>query len=103
MRLTKTAYYYGDKGEYLGNDQFGRPVYGDPKMYPFEMEIEPYSTELARTQYGIVVEVNYRLYTYPNTNLKLETKINYNGSKFMITKVWDYDRHYELLIKKLLD
>lgn len=100
MRLTKTAYIAGDR-ELVGYDQLGRPVYGEPVMIPFEMEIEPYSTELAKTQYGVFAEVNYRMFTNPNPNLTLGTEIIYRDEEFQIQKVWDYDKHFELLIKKV--
>jgi hypothetical protein len=103
MRLTKTAYYYSGNGELLGYDGFGRPVYGEPEKLPFKMEIEPYSTELAKTQYGIFADVNYRMFTKPNSILTLGTTIIYRDEEFEIQKVWDYDRHYELLINKVGD
>lgn len=101
MRLSKTAFYYSGKGELLGYDDWGRPLYGDPQQIPFQMEIEPYSSELAKTNYGITVEVNYRMFTNPDSNLKLGSEIKYREEEFEIQKVWDYDRHYELLIKKV--
>lgn len=100
MRLTKTAYLFGDKGEYLGRDSHGRPIYGDPKPdIPFKMEIEPFSPKLAETQYGVFVEVRYRLFTYPDSRLKLNKEFVFKETIYKITQIMDYEKHFEVLVK----
>jgi hypothetical protein len=107
MRLTKTAYLFGEDKLLLdenGNpvkDPLGRPVVvpGKPDI-PFPMEWEPYSTELAKTQYGTFVEgINYRMFTYPDERLTLGTEFLYKDNTYQIREVKDFDRHYEILVQ----
>lgn len=101
MRLTKTAYLFGNEGQFIGNDPYsGRPIYADPKPeYPFVMEFEPYSADLAKVQYAInVVDIRYRMFTYPDERLTLNTEFVYKNKRYKIVYVMDYDMHYEVLI-----
>jgi hypothetical protein len=98
MRLTKTAYLFGE-GELLGYDDFGRPVFGNPEKIPFKMEMEPYSQAKAEYDYGVFVAVQYRLFTKPDSRLKLNEEIEYKNKIYSVQEVKDYDKHYEVLIK----
>jgi len=102
MRLTKTVYLLAEGEEVLvGWNDFGEPIYETiPVRIPIQCEIEPYSSKLAENRYGIVVDVQYRLFTKPDARLKLGEKIEYRNENYTITGVMDYDRHYEVLIKK---
>jgi hypothetical protein len=99
MRLTKTAYLYGER-EIIGYGDFGRPIYGNPEKILFKMEIEPYSAEKAQYDYGTFVTAQYRLFTKPDSRLKLNEEIEYKGKIYSIADPpKDYDKHYEVLIK----
>jgi phosphoribosylpyrophosphate synthetase len=100
MRLTKTAYLYGN-AQVISYDEFGRPIYGDPQKIPFSFEKEPYSSEKAQRDYGVsVVSVQYRMFTNPDTSLQINKEIEYNGKVYSIADPpKDYDNHYEILIK----
>ncbi|WP_243356873.1 hypothetical protein [Bacillus litorisediminis] len=99
MRLTQTAYLFGEYGELIGYDDWDRPVYGDPlPEIPFLMELEPFIPELAKTQYGIFVEVRYRMFTEPNESLNLNTEFVFNGQRLKITEVLKYKRHFECMV-----
>lgn len=102
MRLTKTVYLLVEGGEQIvGWNDFGEPIYETVfEKIPIQCEIEPYSSKLAENRYGIIVDVQYRLFTKPDEHLKLGEKIEYKDKNYTITGVMDYDRHYEVLIKK---
>lgn len=104
MRLTKTLYIL-DKVQSetpTGTDEFGREEYGfiDTKI-PFLGEVEPFSNRLAETSYGLFVDCTNRLFCEPNVKIKLKTFIEYNGQEFEITECMEYDRHFEVLMKKV--
>ncbi|MCG6796352.1 hypothetical protein [Geobacillus sp. YHL] len=101
MRLTKTVYLLGEGEEVLvGFNDFNEPIYETiPTRIPIQCEIEPYSSKLAENRYGIIVDVQYRLFTKPDERLKLGEKIEYDKN-YTITGIMDFDRHYEVLIKK---
>ncbi|UOQ47740.1 hypothetical protein MUN88_17050 [Gracilibacillus caseinilyticus] len=104
MRLTKTMYVI-DKSEreVIDLDPLGNPIYGEGEIiyHPIRCEIEPYSSELARTRLGLTVDVTHRAFCYPNDLLKLNVPIKYDGSgNYKITELLRYDKHYEVLIKK---
>jgi hypothetical protein len=102
MRLTKTVYLLVEGGKQIVDyNDFGEPIYETVfKRLPIRCEIELYSSKLAENQYGILADVKYRLFTKPDTRLKLGEKIEYRNENYTITGVMDYDRHYEVLIKK---
>jgi hypothetical protein len=102
MRLTKTVFLLGEGEEQIvGWNDFGEPIYETiPTKIPIQCEIEPYSSKLAENRYGIITEVQYRLFTKPDERLKLGEKIEYKDKNYTITGVMDYDRHFEVLIKK---
>lgn len=112
MRLTKTLYII-QEGEpvYLGDDWRGVPIYGDaPIVYnPFKGEIEPFSSELAKTRLGLFVDVTNRLFCKPNSGITIGTQIAYNDQnvdnfgdyeRYTVTECLRYDKHYEVLVKK---
>jgi hypothetical protein len=102
MRLTKTVYLLGEGEEVIVSyNDFGEPIYEMiPTRIPIQCEIEPYSSKLAENRYGIIVDVQYRLFTKPDERLKLGEKMEYKDKNYTITGVMDYDHHYEVLIKK---
>lgn len=105
MKLDKTAYFFEqeltDTGE---EDRFGRPIYeyGEMKFIPFQMEYEPYSPDLAKNDYGInVVNVTFLMYTYPDKRMELDAEFIYESTKYRITYIMAYDKHYEVFIKDI--
>jgi hypothetical protein len=102
MRLTKTVYLLIEGGEQIvGWNDFGEPIYETVfEKIPIRCEIEPYSSKLAENRYGILADVRYRLFTKPDARLKLGEKIEYRDENYTITGVMDFDRHYEVLMKK---
>lgn len=103
MRLPKTFYtIHETKGELLGHDHFGRPVYGEPstEYREFKGELEPYSSKLAETNYGLFVQVTNRLFCEPNPNIFLTSKVLYEEEVYTVTEYLTYDKHFEVLIKK---
>lgn len=109
MRLTKTLFtievtqdYLRDENGDIIRDQDGRPVFGETETRtPFLGEIQPYSARLAETTYGVMVDVQNRVFCYPNEKLTLGTSIEYKGKKFEVTECMDYETHYEVLMKKV--
>lgn len=105
MRLTKTLYLIRNETPILDYDRLGNPIYGDPVIFydPIPCEVEPYSNELASTRYGVFVDCTDRAFTKPDERLTLNIPIRYDGSdNYKITEVMEYDRHFEVLIKKVL-
>lgn len=103
MRLTKTLYtIHETEGELIGYDPFGRPVYGDSQIEyrPFRGELEPYSSKLAETTYGLFVQVTNRLFCYPNSNILVGVKIRFNNEDYEVRECLRYDKHFEVLIRK---
>lgn len=98
MRLTKTAYILSE-GEIIGYNAFDEPIFGEATTDPFFMEWEPFSTKLAESSYGVTVDVQYRMFTYPNEKLKINQDIVYQNKKYKITEVKDFDKHYEVLVR----
>jgi hypothetical protein len=103
MRLTKTLYIIKEEesAEPIYYNDFGEPVYGviETKT-PFQAEIEPYSNTLANNRYGVSVDVTNRLFCKPNPDILLGTLIEYNNIKYSVTENMQYDRHFEVLMKK---
>lgn len=102
MRLTKTVYLLQEGEEQIVDyNDFGEPIYETTyERIPVQCEIEPYSSKLAENRYGIIVDVQYRLFTKPDERLKLGEKIEYKDKNYTITGVMDFDKHYEVLMKK---
>ena len=105
MRLTKTLYIINKalSDTPNGTDEMGRPVYGeDSTITAFLGEVEPFSNKLAETRYGLFVDVTNRVFCLPNELIKLNCDIEYNGQNFIVTECMQYDRHFEVLLKKVL-
>lgn len=102
MRNTKTVYLLVKNGEQLvGYNVFGEPIYEATfEKILIQCEIEPYSSKLAENRYGIVTDVQYRLFTKPDSRLKLGEKIEYKDKNYTVSGVMDFDRHYEVLMKR---
>jgi hypothetical protein len=103
MRLPKTLYIVEmiQSEEPTSIDPFGQAIYGEiPEKTPLLGEVEPYSSKLAETQYGVFAEVHNRLYCYPNPNIKFHTLIEYEDELYKVVECMKYDRHYEVLLKK---
>ncbi|WP_404443438.1 hypothetical protein LG307_14765 [Sutcliffiella horikoshii] len=103
MRTPKTFYtIHETEGELLGHDHLGRPVYGDPttEYRKFKGELEPYSSKLAETNYGLFVQVTNRLFCEPNPNILTTSQILYKDEIYTVTDYLQYDKHFEVLIKK---
>ncbi|WBL16374.1 hypothetical protein [Sutcliffiella sp. NC1] len=103
MKLTKTLYtIHETEGELIGYDPLGRPVYSPPSIdyRAFKGELEPYSSKLAETTYGLIVQVTNRVFCYPNENILIGVKIRYNNEEYTVTECLRYDKHYEVLIRK---
>ncbi|MEH7416067.1 hypothetical protein V7266_12360 [Neobacillus drentensis] len=104
MRLTKTLYIVENiqSDTPSGVDEFDRPIYEDvPRKTPFLAEVEPFSSRLAESQYGVSVEVSNRVFCLPNDKIRIQSIIEYNGLEFEVTEMTTYDNHYEVLIKKV--
>jgi hypothetical protein len=100
MRLTKTAQFIEevDTGQ---TTPYGEPIVEKTLGESFEMEIEPFSAELAKNSYGVIADVTYRMFTYPNEKIFLGNDFVYNGWKFKIEAVKDFDKHYEVLVDRV--
>ena len=102
MRLTKTVYFFEEDGEVLvGYDWLNEPIYEKTyKKTSIECEIEPYSSKLAENTYGIIADVQYRLFMKPDERLKMGETIEYQNENYTITGIMKYDKHFEVLMKK---
>lgn len=101
MRLTKTLYIVTEEEstEPIGYDSLGRPIYGTTIVKTsFDGEVEPFSSQLASTNYGLTANVTNRVFCLPNDSLVLNQHIEYNGEDYTLTGLLKYDRHYEVLI-----
>lgn len=104
MRLPKIIYIIEEiQGELVGFDQLGRPIYGEPTILktPISSEVEPFSSKLAETRYGVFVDVTNRVFCKPHEKIVLNQEIEFENEDYRITEVMKYDRHYEVLIKKV--
>lgn len=105
MKLDKTAYFFETKLVDTGRkDMFDEPIYEDVSVptYPFQMEYEPYSPDLAKRDYAInVVDVKFLMYTYPDDRMEREIEFVYNSTRYKITYVLPYDNHYEVFINDI--
>ncbi|MBE2914743.1 hypothetical protein [Anoxybacillus flavithermus] len=102
MKLTKTVYLLVENSEQIvGYNVFDEPIYETVfEKIPIKCDVEPYSSKMAENRYGIVTDVQYRLFTKPDSRLKLGEKIEYRNEKYIVTGVMDFDRHYEVLMKR---
>lgn len=103
MRLTKTIYLIEDETPVIDYDPLGNPIYGDSIVtyLPVDCEIEPYSSELARTRLGLHAEVTHRAFTRPDDRLELNVPVRYDDEdNYTITELLKYDKHYEVLINR---
>lgn len=102
MRLTKTVYFLEEDGERLvGYDWLNEPIYETVyTKVAILCEIEPYSSKLAENRYGIIADVQYRLFMKPDSRLKMGEKIEYQNENYTITGIMKYDKHFEVLMKK---
>jgi hypothetical protein len=103
MRLPKTIYTIKevDTGEV---DWRGSPIYKVAQGDPFPCEIMPYSSKLAETNFGIIAEVTNQMFCESRDDLELGTELieikNGKEQHYFVTAILDYDRHFEVLIKK---
>ncbi|WP_226087481.1 hypothetical protein [Mesobacillus sp. S13] len=104
MRLTKTLYVINktESDEPSSIDEFGRGKYDliETKT-PLLGEVEPFSNRLAETRYGVFVDVTNRAFCMPNDLIKINGEIEYDNQNFIVTECMKYDRHYEVLLKKV--
>lgn len=105
MKLDKTAYFFETKLIDTGRkDMFDEPIYEDVSVpsYPFQMEYEPYSPDLAKRDYAInVIDVKFLMYTEPDERMNIGTEFVYESTRFRITYVEPYDNHCEVFIKDI--
>jgi len=100
MRLRKTIEVITYEEKLTGFDELGRPIYEKIKTYhPIKCEIEPFSSKLAETSYGVFIEATNRIFSRPTELLKLKDEIKYNNHLYEITQIVKYDKHYETMIK----
>lgn len=105
MRLTEKIYTIAlvDTGQV---DWRGDPIYETVTSEPFPCEIIPYSSKLAESNFGIIAEVTNQMFCEPRDDLELGTElieVKKNGTEqhYEVTAILDYDRHFEVLIKKV--
>lgn len=104
MRLTKTLYIISktESDTPNGTDEFGRDKYDPIEIKTsFLGEVEQFSNRLAETNYGVFVDVTNRVFCEPNDLIKINGEIEYDNQNFIVTECMKYDRHYELLLKKV--
>lgn len=105
MRLDKTAYFFETKLVDTGRkDMFDEPIYEDVSVptYPFQMEYEPYSADLAKRDYAInLVEVRYLMYVKSDERMEIDNEFVYESTRYKITYVMPYDNHCEVFIKDI--
>ncbi|MGX2959502.1 hypothetical protein JNUCC23_09565 [Peribacillus sp. JNUCC 23] len=105
MRLMKTGWFLKEERVKVGETPFGDAKYEyiSQPYYPFDMEYEPYSPELARTDYAInVINIKFLMYTYPDDRMKLDAEFVYGNRRYkIIHPPLMYDRHYEVFINDI--
>lgn len=69
----------------------------------FECYKEPYSSELAAKEYGLVVECTDRIFCFADDDLKEGKGLSFSdrddGIAYLITGVKRWPQHYECLLK----
>lgn len=103
MRLNKKLYILTViEDAIIGHEPWGEPIYGTKEeLSPFRGEVEPYSSGLSQNRYGVSVEVTNRLFCKPHNDIVLGASIRYQNEDYLVTEVMKYDRHYEVLMKKV--
>lgn len=67
-------------------------VYYDPPSpngEPLRCNVQPYSAELARQDYGLEVKVSKRLYALPDARLQVNALLEWQGKTYRITALPD--------------
>lgn len=70
-------------------------VLNDVKTIPVNMQ--PYSSELARREYGLDKNVVIKIFCVPDEVVKLNNVIVDGTQKYKIVHVMRWDKHYEAL------
>ena len=62
-------------------------VYYDPPTSlgePLSCNVQPYSSELAQRDYGIEVDTSLRLFALPDTRLKVNALLGWQGGRYRV-------------------
>ncbi len=67
-------------------------IYYDPPTAdgePLSCNVQPYSEELARQQYGLEVKTSKRMYSLPDARLQVNALLEWRGETYRITALPD--------------
>lgn len=81
-----------------GKNALKQDIYIDPeKLMTIECDVQPYSREEVLREYGLDVDVKYRIFMdeYPNID---GTYLVYKGSKYDVVKTLDWDNYCEVIV-----
>ena len=61
-------------------------------------DIQPYSTQLLLNQYGYNIEVNKRIFTDNDADIKVGTVLKYENISFEVRKIISWDSYCEVMV-----
>lgn len=101
MRLPKIIEIIKQEKIIADYDRYGNPIYDTiTTYYPIKCDVEPFGKELSEKSYGVFVDATHRVFTKPNELIKPNESVRYKNEKYKITKVVEYDKHFEVMLKK---
>lgn len=104
MRLRKTMNIVTEEREIVDYDPLGNPIYEVVKTHhPIKCNIEPFSSSLAEKSYGVFVEATNRVFSKPNSLIKLQSTVSHSDKLYKVTEIIQYDKHYETLLQETGD
>lgn len=104
MRLRKTMNIVTVEKEIVDYDPLGNPIYETIETFhPIQCEIEPFSSSLAERSYGVFVEATNRVFSKPNSLIKLKSTITHSDKLYKVTEIMQYDKHFETLLQETGD
>lgn len=74
-------------------------IYHEGKLEPtktLRVDIQPYSTERLKKDYGYEIDVNKRIFMDLNNDIKINTVIKYKGNSMEVKKYLEWDDYTEV-------
>jgi hypothetical protein len=63
-----------------------------------EVDIQPYSKELAYRDHGYNEEVKFRVFCNPAQSLEVGSIVGYREKKYIVRKIIEWDTYWDVLI-----
>lgn len=75
---------------------------GLDKTKTLMVDIQPYSTERLKKDYGYEIDVNRRIFCDLDRDIKINTVIKYKGNSMEVKKYLDWDDYMEVFCLEMI-